>query len=274
MDNLTIFDHEVFGMVRALVVDGAPWFVARDVAVALGYANTREAIGDHCKGGRETLLPSKGGTQLTKIIPESDLYRLVMRSNLPKAVEFQDWVCYDVLPALRKTGSYSLTSEYDTTDELSIVLKAALDNRQAMLRNQQAIAALASQQELSDFRQEETDDRIADLERRHFAQPGEMSALSLANHAGWRSRTGGAHNLAVILAAINARFGERDLMHTQKTIGPLNKFYEEFIFTPAGVAAFVDEIDAQYESGAHFVVRPNDYAKANGRKNRGHVWKD
>ncbi|HAL86241.1 MAG TPA: phage antirepressor Ant, partial [Deferribacteraceae bacterium] len=73
---LSTFQHEKFGEIRTLIKeDGEPWFVAKEVAVALGYKNSREAIIEHCKGGSEMLLPSKGGNQLTKIIPESDLYR-------------------------------------------------------------------------------------------------------------------------------------------------------------------------------------------------------
>ena len=97
--------------VRTVWHEGNVWFVARDVAECLGFRNSRKAIIDHCKGSNETRLPTAGGIQSVKIIPESDVYRLVMRSNLPGAEAFQTWVCEDVLPTLRRTGRYGAQSE-------------------------------------------------------------------------------------------------------------------------------------------------------------------
>jgi len=112
MEELRFFERKEFGSVRVVVHDGEPWFIASDVARALGYANPAEAIQDHCKKvnkinhHRKTLPPSPPVNIL--IIPESDVYRLVMRSNLPNAEKFQDWVVEEVLPSIRKTGSYSM----------------------------------------------------------------------------------------------------------------------------------------------------------------------
>lgn len=97
-------DHDI----RIVDHDGNPWFVARDVAVTLGYRNVHDAITTHCKGGRKTRLPSKGGDQEYTIIPESDVYRLVIRSKLPEAERFEKWVMEDVLPSIRKNGSYGV----------------------------------------------------------------------------------------------------------------------------------------------------------------------
>jgi prophage antirepressor-like protein len=103
-----LFLFEETAVVRVVEKDGEPWFVARDVALALGYENSRKAVKDHCKGGIVSLLPSSGGEQVTKIIPEADLYRLIMRSRTAGAERFQDWVCEEVLPSIRCTGAYSL----------------------------------------------------------------------------------------------------------------------------------------------------------------------
>lgn len=89
-----------------MVRDGEVWFVAKDVCEVLGYSNSRKAIADHCKGGNESLLPSAGGPQNMTIIPERDVYRLIMRSRLPHAEKFEDWVVGEVLPSIRKTGEY------------------------------------------------------------------------------------------------------------------------------------------------------------------------
>lgn len=92
--------------VRCFQIDGEPWFVAKDVAELLGYAQTAKAIRTHCKGVSEMDTPSRGGVQTVKIIPERDVYRLIMRSKLPAAARFEDWVVGEVLPAIRRTGSY------------------------------------------------------------------------------------------------------------------------------------------------------------------------
>lgn len=106
--SLSLFTSAEFGPVRAVVEDGKPLFAARDVAVALGYQRPADAVSDHCKGVVVLPTPSAGGIQDTKFIPESDVYRLIMRSKLPGAVRFQDWVMEEVLPAIRQTGGYNL----------------------------------------------------------------------------------------------------------------------------------------------------------------------
>ncbi|WP_338498213.1 BRO family protein [Pseudomonas sp. WP18] len=83
---------------------GDPWFIARDVADALGYSKPENAVARHCKAATTT--PKQGGGFMT-IIPERDLYRLVMKSKLPAAERFEDWVVGQVLPAIRKTGTFS-----------------------------------------------------------------------------------------------------------------------------------------------------------------------
>jgi len=104
--NLAIFDHPQFGMIRISDLGGNPWFVAKDVCEALGYLNPRDAIITHCKGVVKCDTLVEGGYPQS-IIPESDVYRLVMRSRLPMAEQFQDWVVEEVLPSIRRTGGYS-----------------------------------------------------------------------------------------------------------------------------------------------------------------------
>ena len=111
-EELSMFDHPKFGKIRVIDRNGEPWFVARDVAAALGFADPSRAVVQHCKKAVKTtiLANRKDGNPPMNIslIPESDLYRLVMRSNVPGAEEFQTWVCEEVLPSIRKTGSYSI----------------------------------------------------------------------------------------------------------------------------------------------------------------------
>lgn len=110
---LMIFENGEFGKIRTLEVAGKPYFVAKDIATALGYTNPNKAVRDHCKGVNETFLPSKGGNQKTKIIPEGDMYRLIIHSKLPNAEKFESWVFDEVLPQIRKTGGYIPIDEED-----------------------------------------------------------------------------------------------------------------------------------------------------------------
>ena len=92
MNEMMIFSNPEFGNVRTVTIDGNPWFVGNDVAKALGYSNPQKAVREHCKGVNVLGTPSAKGLQLTKFITEADIYRLVMRSKLPAAETFQDWV--------------------------------------------------------------------------------------------------------------------------------------------------------------------------------------
>lgn len=116
-NEIQVFEFKADTAIRTIIINDEPHFVAKDIALALGYSNTNQAIIDHCKGVVKHDLPvntgsikSDGtfGTKIVKVnvIPESDLYRLIFHSELPDAEKFQDWVFEEVLPSLRKTGSY------------------------------------------------------------------------------------------------------------------------------------------------------------------------
>lgn len=108
MNDLTIFNSNEFGEIRTVTIDGKPYFVATDVATALGYVNPRKAVNDHCKGVTKRDTPTSSGVQQMSYINEGDLYRLIMKSKLPSAEKFESWVVDEVLPAIRKTGSYQM----------------------------------------------------------------------------------------------------------------------------------------------------------------------
>ena len=113
--------------IRVIKIDDKPYFVGKDVAECLGYSNPTKAIRDHCRGGLNQTLPSKSGNQAYSVIPESDVYRLVLRSKAPHAEKFQDWVCEEVLPQIRKTGTYA--SKIPSRSELALmVLKEEEEN--------------------------------------------------------------------------------------------------------------------------------------------------
>lgn len=108
MNEVTVFCHEMFGEIRVIDSEGDPWFVAKDVCEAVGFANSRQAISTHCRGVQKLDAPTSSGIQKMSFIPESDVYRLVMGANTREADRFKDWVCGEVLPKIRKTGKYDM----------------------------------------------------------------------------------------------------------------------------------------------------------------------
>jgi prophage antirepressor-like protein len=141
ISTVTPFDFHGFPV---RVVDDAhsePYFIAKDIAEALGYSNTSKAINVHCKAVSTCHTEMGGQVRAVQIIPERDLYRLVMKSKLPAAEQFEEWVVGQVLPAIRKTGSYTAqqTNNSKVLGELAILecfdrlLKPAPSSKMLML---------------------------------------------------------------------------------------------------------------------------------------------
>lgn len=109
---LQIFNNSEFGQIRSLVLDDEVWFIGKDITMALGYSNDRKALQDNVDVEDRRLIqkslcgtleiPNRGVTAIN----ESGLYSLVLRSKLPNAKKFKKWVTSEVLPSIRKTGSY------------------------------------------------------------------------------------------------------------------------------------------------------------------------
>ena len=116
--DLQIFNNEEFGRVRTTEIYDKPYFVATDIANALGYTNPRDAVLRHCKGVVKRDTPTSSGTQQMSYINEGDVYRLIMKSKLPSAERFESWVMDEVLPSIRKNGGYIAGQETMTDDEL------------------------------------------------------------------------------------------------------------------------------------------------------------
>ena len=129
--DLMVFTNDRFGNVRVVMKDGKPYFVGKDVAVCLGYVNTVDALKKHCRYIAKCTIPhpqSATKTLEVSAIPESDLYRLVFGSELPNAIEFQDWVCEEVLPSIRKKGYYSIAPVQDKRASLLMSIIDAPDD--------------------------------------------------------------------------------------------------------------------------------------------------
>ena len=106
---MQIFENEQFGKIRTVEIDGTVWFVGRDVAIALGYTKTRNAIAMHVDEDdalKQGVIDTVGRKQVTTLINEAGLYSLILSSKLPAAKEFKRWVTHDVIPSIRKHGAY------------------------------------------------------------------------------------------------------------------------------------------------------------------------
>lgn len=145
---MEIFKNQEFGRVRIAQNGEKHLFCASDVAKALGYKRTADAISAHCKGVCVLPTPSAGGIQNTKFITEGDVYRLIIRSKLPSAERFERWVFDGVLPLIRKHGAYATDSVLNNPELWKKVMQALRNEeaKNAMLEaeNEQHLEALAS----------------------------------------------------------------------------------------------------------------------------------
>lgn len=160
MNELKVFQNEEFGEVRSLVINNEPWFVGKDVANVLGYSNPRDALSKHVdeEDKRPNVAIHDGSQKRSMtIINESGLYALVFGSKLPTAKKFKHWVTSEVLPTLRKTGSYKMP------DNPMEVLKLMFD---AQSQTNERVA--------------KHDQRIQNLEDNQLLNPGEYNYISRA----------------------------------------------------------------------------------------------
>lgn len=125
MNELQIFNNPEFGEIRTIEIEGKPYFVASDVAAALGYANPRKAVSDHCKGVTKRDTPTSSGVQSMSYIGEGDLYRLIMKSKLPSAEKFESWVMDEVLPSIRSTGYYA--KPLTTAEQIKLIAQGNME---------------------------------------------------------------------------------------------------------------------------------------------------
>ncbi len=131
-----IFENSEFGALSIMMIEGKEYFHATECAKILGYANPRKAIGDHCKGVTKRDALTSGGKQVISFIPESDLYRLIIKSKLPSAERFEKWVFEEVLPSIRKHGLYAKDELLDNPDLMISIITALKQEREEKKRLQ------------------------------------------------------------------------------------------------------------------------------------------
>lgn len=139
MDNKPkIFNHTQFGNVEIIVDEDKVWFAATQVAKTLGYSNPRDAIAKHCRkeGVAKRDVLTEGGLQTMNFIDEGNLYRLIVRSKLPEAEQFERWIFDEVIPTIRQHGAYMTPEKIeevllnpDTIIDLAMRLKHANEEK-------------------------------------------------------------------------------------------------------------------------------------------------
>ena len=139
---LTVFENSEFGSIRTILINDEPWFVGKDVAEALGYLNTRKALLDHVDEEDKntvTIRDGNKGNPNQTIINESGVYCLIIKSKLEAAKQFKRWVTSEVLPSIRKTGSYGISNNAELSAEITSLttqittLKAQLEATQKLV---------------------------------------------------------------------------------------------------------------------------------------------
>lgn len=155
VNELEIFKNEEFGEVRTVILGNIPYFVAKDIALALGYKDPKNTIKNRCKKGRVSEIPhpqNKEKSLKVMVIPESDIYRLIVGSKLESAQKFESWVMDEVLPTIRKHGAYMTNEIIEKTltdpDYLIRLATALKEERQA---RELAELKLEEQKPLVDF---------------------------------------------------------------------------------------------------------------------------
>lgn len=143
MNELQIFNSPEFGDIRTVEIDGKPYFVGTDVAKALGYAKPNNAVSTHCRYTLKRGIATKQGNMSEMVlIPEGDIYRLIIRSKLSSAERFERWVFDEVLPAIHHNGGYIMGQENLSDSELMakaiLVAQKTIEHKNQIIEQQKA----------------------------------------------------------------------------------------------------------------------------------------
>lgn len=205
-NKIQVFQNEAFGQVRVITKDGEPWFVGKEIAEKLGYSNSRKALADHVKDNHKgvTKCDTLGGKQQLTIIDEAGFYSLVLRSKLPSAEAFQEWVTSEVLPAIRKHKMY-LTPETakEAIDDPSVFLAKAMlvandvieQQKTKIVEQRQEILKLTPKAEKYDkYMKAEDSYTVSDVAMMNGLSPDKL--FNYLRNIGWlRKPYRGAHEL-------------------------------------------------------------------------------
>ena len=217
MNDLKIFENEQFGSIRTVMINNEPWFVGKDVAEILAYNEPHKAITRHVDEEDRTKHPilSNGGMQESWLINESGLYSLILSSKLPTAKEFKRWVTSEVLPSIRKTGTYTKPTaqnpEIAQTRAAAMMLNAKSRIATQMMKLWTAAGVEPQYQALA------MNDYYEGLSIPRIAFKTEATAMydltTIAKHLGVMSKSGKPHAQAIgaIVGKLTLEEGECEL---------------------------------------------------------------
>ena len=244
MNDLKVFENSEFGAVRTAEIDGKPYFVASDVAKALGYKRPNDAVSHHCRYTVKCSIPhpqSKTKTLEVNVIPEGDLYRLVANSELPNAQRFEIWVFDDVLPSIRKHGMYateellanpdlliSVAQELKAERERSKQLKQKIENDKPKTIFADAVATSSTSILIGDLAKIIKQNGVDIGQKRLFSWLRENGYLIKRKGADWNSPTQKSMEMELFEVketAITHSDGHVSVSKTTKVTGKGQQFF-------------------------------------------------
>ena len=218
MNELKIFENEQFGTIRTVEIDNTPYFVGKDVAEILGYADPQKAmkmhIDDEDKLTRQIVV--SGQNRNVTIINESGLYSLILSSKLPKAKEFKRWVTSEVLPSIRKTGTYTAPKAQPNLELAKLRADAMMLNAKSRIATQMMKLWTAAGVE-PQYQALAMNDYYEGLSVPRIAFKTEATAMydltTIAKHLGVMSKSGKPHAQAIgaIVGKLTLEEGEYEL---------------------------------------------------------------
>lgn len=245
---LSIFKNEKFSVRGGIDDNGEPWFVASDVARDLGYKRPNDAVNAHARGTaeRRSIVDALGRTQEVRIIREPDVYRLIFKSELETAQEFEDWVVSEVLPSIRKTGGYSVQSKQEDAPQFPIPQTFAealmLAANQAAQIEHQKTRIVEKDAQIAEMREDvDALDRIAGAdglfglrEAVAMLQTSQNKFVAWLQRNGWAYRQTGSKRLLAYADKRKAGYATNKARVYQKPDGS-EGVDETLKFTPAGI---------------------------------------
>lgn len=199
MQEIMKFANDEFGEIRTIEQDGRVMFCGKDVATALGYKDTTNAIKQHCRGvaNHHPIVDQLGREQQARFITEGDLYRLVASSKLPSAQQFESWVFDEVLPSIRKRGGYMASVKDETPEET--MARAFILAKETIERKDREIAEMKPKALFADA--VSTSDKcmlvgeLAKVLRQNGVQMGQKRLFAWLRDNGYLMKRGSSYNL-------------------------------------------------------------------------------
>ena len=193
------FTNDEFGTIRTIEQDGMVMFCGKDVAAALGYKDTTNALKQHCRGvaKHHPIVDQLGRTQQARFITEGDLYRLVAGSKLPSAQKFESWVFDEVLPAIRRDGAYVAASGDE--DDATLMARALIAADRAIKRKDKLIGELRPKALFADAVAASDGTclvgELAKMMRQNGVEVGQNRLFSWLRRDGYLGKSGGHRNV-------------------------------------------------------------------------------